>query len=192
MKVTTCPDAAQMPCTVNIRIGVPADAETIAALAIQVFLDTYATAGVRLDLAREAFAEYSHDAFSERFRENYRVFHLAESSCGLLGFAELLRSYRLSPIDGVGGSELVRLYVQPQAQRCGIGRMLIERAERTAASFRSRTLWLSAWEQNTRALSFYKHMGYVDVGQAHYMIQGQAFANRILHKPIRMSARTSG
>ena len=41
------------------RVAQPTDAVCIAALATQVFLDTYATDGLRPDLAREAFAVYS-------------------------------------------------------------------------------------------------------------------------------------
>lgn len=46
------------------RSATPDDAVTISALAVQVFLDTYATDGVRPDLAHEALAVCSVEAFA--------------------------------------------------------------------------------------------------------------------------------
>ncbi len=171
----------------SIRAGSVADAETIAALAIQVFLDTYATAGVRPDLANEAFAEYGRGKFEKRLHETGRVFFLAERGAGLLGFAEVLRDHVASPVTGVVGAELVRLYVQPQAQGAGIGGALLLAAENCAMHAGSGGLWLSAWERNTRALAFYQHLHYQDLGFAYYVIQGQSFGNRILYKPVGSS-----
>lgn len=151
-------------------------------MAIQVFLDTYATEGVRPDLADEAFAEYGVAVFAQRLGQAGRVFYLAECGSGLVGFAEVLRDQSESPISGVSGSELVRLYVQPQAQGTGIGRALLQRAERCASEAGSAGVWLSAWEHNARALEFYRRQHYQDVGCAQYTIQGQSYGNRIFFR----------
>ena len=75
---------------VQLRLASLTDAVTISALSVQVFLDTYATEGVRPDLAREAFTQYSVEAFSRRLGEAQRKFVLAEANNGLLGFAEIV------------------------------------------------------------------------------------------------------
>ena len=49
-------------------------------------------------------------------------------------------------------------------------------------------LWLAAWEGNAKALGFYAHLGYADVGHAAYVIQGQSFGNRIMFKRIELRA----
>ena len=171
-----------------IRIGSVADAQTVAALAIQVFLDTYATEGVRPDLANEAFAEYGCSIFAQRLAEEGRIFYLAEHGSGLVGFAEVLRNQQPSPIIGVGGSELVRLYVQPQAQGSGIGRTLLQRAEQCSRESGSAGVWLSAWEHNLKALAFYKRQNYKDVGNAQYVILGQSYGNRIFFRSTESEA----
>jgi ribosomal protein S18 acetylase RimI-like enzyme len=171
----------------SIRIGTVADAEPIAALAIQVFLDTYAPDGVRPDLANEAFAEYGRERFEQRLMKRGRTFYLAELGTGLIGFAEILCASSPSPIPGIAGSELVRLYVQPQTQGSGLGRELIRQAEACAEGAGAGGLWLSAWEGNTHALGFYRHLGYKDAGLARYIIQGRPFGNRIFHKHVGSS-----
>ncbi len=166
------------------RMATVDDAESIAALAIQVFLDTYATDGVRPDLAREALSEYSREQFEQRLQDPGRTFVLATLGLGLLGFAEILVDPQPSPIAGVAGAELVRLYVQPRGQHAGVGRTLIARAEAAAAQAGAAGLWLTVWDGNTHALGFYDHLGYSDIGHTSYTMQSQSFGNRVLYKVV--------
>lgn len=168
----------------QLRPGRASDAQTIAALATQVFLDTYATEGVRPDLAREAFTEYSVEAFSARLGEATRSFVVAESAGGLVGFAEVLASPLDAPAGGVRGAQLVRLYVQPRVQGSGLGRALIDAAERLAANRSLEALWLIAWEGNARAIAFYKRLEYTDVGADTYTFEGRTYGTRVLVKRL--------
>lgn len=168
----------------RLRPAAPEDAITIAALAVQVFLDTYATEGVRPDLAREAFAEYAAEAFATRLQEPSRRFVLAEQASGLIGFAEIQACPLAAPAGAVIGAELVRLYVQPKAQGRGVGSCLLQAAEQAAAAAALGCVWLTAWEGNHRARGFYSSRGYQDVGATVYSFQGLPYANRVLAKHL--------
>jgi GNAT superfamily N-acetyltransferase len=173
---------------IELRAGTEHDAITIAALAVQVFLDTYATEGVRPDLAREAFEGYSTEAFADRLARPDRCFVLAMHGNALQGFAEVLTSECQAPAAGIRGAELVRLYVQPRAQRSGVGRALLERAEALAAAASLSAQWLRAWDGNPRALAFYARMGYADFGATTYTFQGRTYGNRVLAKRLLAGA----
>jgi diamine N-acetyltransferase len=170
------------PLNFSFRIASPQDAVTISALSIQVFLNTYATEGVRPDLAREAHSEYSVNAFAQRLAEPQRQFILVETGDGLLGFAEVLLTSVPSPAGDLAGAELVRLYVQPKAQRMNLGRSLLTRAEQLVQAENIGNLWLTAWEGNHNARAFYERLGYADVGATTYTFQGQTYPNRVLAK----------
>ncbi|SRR5216684_1811446 len=114
---------------VEFRVAKPADALCIGVLATQVFLDTYATDGLRPDLAREAVANYSPAVFEARIRDSANHFLLAERAGHLVAFSECSLSSK-PPIPSLsGGVELVRLYVQRLSQRVGIGAALLARTE---------------------------------------------------------------
>ena len=158
----------------------------IGLLSMQVFLDTYATAGVRPDLAREAMAQYSPSQFEQRLSDENRLFILAEIGEGLVGFAEMNTLPSSPPIgnDARRGLELVRLYVQPSAQRAGFGRRLLRECELACERSGCGVLWLTAWSGNTRALTFYQTLGYVDLGRSTYTFEGNTYENRVLAKDI--------
>ena len=168
----------------KLRHASLSDAITISALSVQVFLDTYATEGIRHDLAREAFLEYSAEAFTHRLGEVSRAFILAESGAGLLGYAEVLLTSVAAPAAEVSGAELVRLYVQPVAHRSGIGRALLEHTEQLVLAARIATVWLTAWDGNVNARAFYAQLGYADVGVTTYSFQGNTYVNRVFAKHL--------
>jgi diamine N-acetyltransferase len=170
---------------ITLRAGTPEDATTISALAIQVFLDTYAPDGVRPDLAREALREYAAEAFDARLRETQRRFVLAERGTALLGFAELKLANDAAPAGGAMGAELIRLYVQPAAQGAGLGRQLIRAAEALASEAGLAALWLTAWDGNQRALAFYAREGYADIGATSYSFEGTSYGNRVLARDLK-------
>jgi GNAT superfamily N-acetyltransferase len=170
-----------MSAAVQYRPGLPDDALCIAVLATQVFLDTYAAEGVRPDLAREAIAVYSHQAFAARLSDPTTRFVLAEMKGRLVAFAELAVG-KPCPAPSAAQVEVVRLYVQRNFHRQGIGRALSEHAERIAAEQGFHSIWLAAWSGNSPALAFYPALGYKDVGATAYIIEGQAYENRVFVK----------
>jgi GNAT superfamily N-acetyltransferase len=80
---------------------------------------------------------------------------VAESVGQVLGFAVVLQRED-------GDAELDGLFVEPTYWRHGVGRALVQQAERMAAADGAANLWVTA---NTRALGFYDSCGFVTVGE---------------------------
>ena len=172
------------PAGVEIRRGRSDDALCISVLAMQVFLDTYATSGLRGDLAREALSVYSPDAFATRLAQPVTYFLLAEKSGYLLGFAEVAFERPPPSPTVTGGAELIRLYVQRPFKRMRVGGALLKQSEILAVTQSAPCLWLTAWSGNAAALSFYAASGFSDVGATTYVIEGNAYENRIFVKTL--------
>ena len=171
-------------CDVEYRIATPADALCIGVLATQVFLDTYATEGIRPDLAREVLSVCSTEAITQSLSAQGTTFVLAEKEGHLVGFAEL-KGQRPCPIEGQAGQvEVVRLYVQRPFFRQGIGRELLRQSEALASICRATGIWLTAWAENDRALAFYRAQGYQDIGPIPYVFEDQTYENRLLVKSL--------
>lgn len=60
----------------------------------------------------------------------------------------------------ISGSEIVKLYVEPQFQSCGIGAALLEFAVKEQSAD-----WLWALEYNERGIAFYKRHGFELTGE---------------------------
>jgi GNAT superfamily N-acetyltransferase len=168
----------------TFRKATTADALCIAVLGMQVFLDTYATDGIRDALAHEVLESFSAPAISALIAGPDTTFLVAEANGHLVGFAHLTTHTGHPMIGDPRAAELKRLYVQERFTGFGIGWQLLGRAEAEAASQGASMLWATVWVGNERALQFYPRQGYSLVGSPMYEFQGEAHENRLYRKVL--------
>jgi diamine N-acetyltransferase len=173
---------------VSLRLAEKSDALCLSALATQVFLETYATAGMRHAIAREVQKQFSFSAFLELLEEPSTRVVLAEREGHLVAFAQvrLGATHSLLPVEPA--AELCRLYVQSLFVRRGIGSLLLQKAEALASAERASTLWVTAWVGNSRALAFYLSQGYEELGTTEHKFENECVENRLLAKVLRAVA----
>ncbi len=170
---------------IAVRPAVEPDAVCIAALGIQVFLDTYATDGIRGALAREAMGTLSPAAIGEQLRDAATTFLLAEVAGHLIGFAQLRARTAHALVPHPAPTELKRLYVQERFTGRGVGRALLRHAETAAMDTQASAIWLAAWSGNARALGFYASQGYVELASTRFVVEDEHYVNRLFAKSLR-------
>lgn len=174
-------------CSIELRRAAPEDSLCLSVLAMQVFLDTYATEGIRPALAREVLSSYSQASFNEAIANPRSRVVVAECKGHLIGLAHvtLSASHELAP-SGVQ-AELLRLYVQEPFTGVKVGTKLLAEAEALAASAGATVMWLTPWAHNYRALAFYARRGYADFGLTYFTFEGESHGNRVLAKALHTS-----
>lgn len=169
----------------QLRAATLDDALCLGVLGLQVFLDTYATCGIRPTLAREVLAQFSTEAMRQLIERPNGWLWLAEHEGHLVGFAQMGFDVAQPLVRARHPAELERLYVQEPFTRQGIGSALIRRCEQSAADAGADVLWLSPWVHNARALAFYAQHAYADQGATWYEFEGERHENRVLVKGLR-------
>ena len=95
---------------------------------------------------------------------------LVEIENVLVGYAQL----RLKPIpvaiDFDISAELWRIYVDRSCHGLGIGRQLLSRLGEIAHEMFHDKIWLGVWEQNPKAIAFYKKLGFNEIGNQEFHI----------------------
>lgn len=167
-----------------LRRADAADALCLSVLAMQVFLDTYATSGIRTAIAREVVSGYAESSFERAIVNPDTCLWVAERDGHLVGFAQVTlgAAHPLAPA-GVQ-AELLRLYVQEPFTGQGVGKALLAHAEHSAARAGATVLWLTPWVHNHRALRFYARRGYQDHGLTWFTFEGESHANRVLARSV--------
>ena len=77
--------------------------------------------------------------------------------------------------------EIERIYVLNEFHGKKVGQLLLEKAKQIAISKRLNHLWLGVWEENSRAIRFYKKNGFVEFGK-HVFVLGNDKQTDILMK----------
>ena len=180
----TAPTQRNNPAPAVLRAARPDDALCLSVLAMQVFLDTYATDGIRPQIAREVLSAYSEGSFSAAIAAANSHIEVAEIRGHLVGFAQLTfnAGHQLAPAGTP--AELLRLYVQEPFTGAKLGTQLLGRAEDFARQRGAKVLWLTPWVHNHRALAFYRRRAYTDYGLTYFTFEGESHENRVFAKPL--------
>ena len=160
------------------------DALCLSVLAMQVFLDTYATQGIRPAIACEVLSAYSQAAFERAISAPVSRLAVAESEGHLVGFAQLTLGpgHALAPAGSP--AELLRLYVQEPFTGRQVGSRLLAWTQQAATAAGANVLGLTPWVHNHRALAFYARRGYTDHGPTHFTFEGESHENRVFAKSL--------
>ena len=176
------------PLEVQVRSARSEDRLCLSVLAMQVFLDTYATEGIRPEIAREVLSTYSQDAFDRAIAASDTRIAVAEVKGHMVGFAQVTLGARHEQAPAGVQSELLRLYVQEPFTGARVGTRLLAEAELIASAHGATVLWLTPWVHNHRAIAFYARRGFVDHGLTYFTFEGESHENRVLAKSLEVSS----
>lgn len=163
----------------QIRAGRPDDAKRLAVLATQVWLHTYATAGISDDIAGYALSELTAQKLSASLIGPESGVLVAECAEHLVGYA-VVKFGTACAFSAAHVAELQTLYVQEHFIGCGVGQALLQAAQALARQRSDSVLWLTVNAKNDHAISFYAHHGYSRVGTAFFTLGQTEHENHVL------------
>jgi len=153
-----------------IRHAGAKDASVLSQMGKLTFTRSYASI-----IPAEELASYTSQAFSlERMEAELGdmeiIYLLALVKAKPCGYSKLVPSAAPPAIDGKNSVELARLYVLPEWIGQGIGTMLIKESLDAALEQGYCSCWLRVWTGNERAIRFYRHWGFREVGSEPYNV----------------------
>ncbi|WP_027469846.1 GNAT family N-acetyltransferase [Deefgea rivuli] len=150
----------------QVRRADASDVASIAALGIQVWLDTY-TEGVSALCADFVLQEFAVARVQASIAQH--DYWVAVQNELLLGYIVVDPSC-VAP----WGAEVCKLYVQARWQGKGVGVALLAMAKQNFPQF-----WLSVYHANAKAIQFYQGQGLSQVGKTDFMMGNQRHENYI-------------
>ena len=162
-----------------IRAATVEDSANIAALSIQVWLDTYATDGICNNLSHYALNHFTEQKVAENIDSSQHQYLLYTRAEQLLGFT-LIKKDAHCPELSIKGAELDKLYVQERFTGQGIGSELIQATLAYCNTNHIKTLWLKVYHDNPRALKFYQKHQFENAGITWFELGGEKHKNYTL------------
>jgi len=157
-------------------------------LSAQVWLHTYATAGVRNAFSNYVLSEFTAEKFSTDIAEKHRrIFIKCEKSQHMVGYLRL-DFESPCPSDPNVKTEIATLYVQEHHARQGIGRGLLDQAALACRTRNIPDFWLSVNHENQNAIRFYDSLGFKRAGSMYFELDGEKHENFVLRRSTNQPA----
>ncbi|MGX5684362.1 GNAT family N-acetyltransferase [Chryseobacterium cucumeris] len=138
------------------------DLETLQNIGIQTFTETFAE-----NNTEEAMKKYLEESFNtEKIKSELNnpdsFFYIAWEEDNPVGYLKVNAGEAQTELQDDTALEIERIYVKKSHHGKKVGQLLYNQALETAEQLKKSYLWLGVWEENLRALQFYRKNGFVE------------------------------
>jgi ribosomal protein S18 acetylase RimI-like enzyme len=162
-----------------IRRAQERDVSSLAAVSIEVWLNTYLRDGVSPAFADYVLSEFTARKFQDAIDDSGIAIWVSEIESGIDGFVTIC-SKATPPLADCSPLEISALYVRPRRQAGGRGVALLQRALEHCRRIGGLSAWLTVNAENNRAINFYLRHGFNKIGSTYFRIADQAYENHVM------------
>lgn len=172
----------------TFRIATPDDAAALAAFGDRMFRQTFTGRHPPDDIDAHCRATFSVDhQFRELVCADCQTL-LAVVAGELVGYSHLRGGTPHRLVTGPAAHEIVRFYVDASWHGRGLAHALMAHTVDVAAGHGAHTLYLSVWERNVRAITFYDKHGFSRAGSYPFWIGSFEVVAVLMARPVSMRA----
>jgi len=154
-------------------------------VADQTFRDTFGSQNTAEDMDIHCQLSYSEELQGREIAAPDRATLLAVEEGRIVGFAQL--RWGATPACVVAGTpgEIQRIYVSKEWQGRGVAQALMNASLREIMKRGSDVAWLGVWERNPKAISFYRKLGFAEVGDHVFPLGRDSQRDIIMVRAVR-------
>jgi len=147
---------------IKLRRLTPADLPALQKLSRQTFTETFADSNTEEDMQQYLSESFSTAKLGAELSNDGSVFYGAESGGEMIGYLKVNFGDAQTELKDSEGMEIERIYVVRDFLGKKVGSMLYDKAVEMARMKGLKYVWLGVWEENARAMGFYKKYGFVE------------------------------
>jgi len=165
----------------QIRKATINDAKVLAELGAITFYATFHQFHTEEDMQQYIRKAYSHEQIEANFKNENIVYFLAFDNEVPVGYTKLIRNSAEQKLDTKKNIELEKIYVLKEYFDKKVGKELMIETITFSKSENFETLFLGVWQENERAIKFYKKFGFTIFATRNFLL-GQTICDDYMMK----------
>lgn len=142
------------------KIGL-ADIEPLQTISKQTFLETFSDGNTEENMQLYLEEGFTVDKLTLELTDPNSDFYFASLGNKIIGYLKINVGQAQTELKDNKAVEIERIYVLKEFYGQQVGQILIDLALNLAKERNADYIWLGVWEQNARAINFYKKNGFV-------------------------------
>ena len=139
-----------------------ADISQLQAIGRQTFLETFADQNTPEDMQKYLDNSFNPDKLSSELSDPDSELYFASADNNVIGYLKVNFGQAQTELKDNRSVEIERIYVLKEYHGKKVGQILYDKALEIARQRNAEYVWLGVWEENLRAISFYKKNGFVE------------------------------
>lgn len=138
------------------------DIDQLQKIGRQTFFETFAESNTEENMKEYLEKSFSTEKLNSELNNPNSEFYFALEEDTVIGYLKLNFGASQTELKDAKALEIERIYVLKEFHGKKVGQLLYEKAIQIAKETKSDYVWLGVWEENHRALAFYKKNGFVE------------------------------
>ena len=155
---------------IQIRVAGAEDAALVAALSRRTFYETFAPHNTAENMRIFLDEQFPQERQMAEVGAPGRIFLLAFSGDEPAGYASMREAEAPKGLEDQKAIEIVQLYSEQKMIGKGVGAALMEACLEQARQAGKDWVWLGVWENNQRAITFYRKWGFERFGEHVFLV----------------------
>lgn len=147
---------------INVRQLTLNDIDQLQEIGRQTFYETFAGSNTEDDMQKYLDESFSESKLTAELTDPNSEFYFAILDNKVIGYLKLNFGQSQTELKDDKALEIERIYVLKEFHGKKIGQILYDQAIKIARQKNADYVWLGVWEENPRAINFYKKNGFVE------------------------------
>ena len=128
----------------------------------QTFYETFSTGNTQENMQKYLDERFSIEKLTAELNDKNAMFYFAQLENKIVGYLKINFGDSQTELKDDKSLEIERIYVLKEFQGKKIGQILYDKAIEIAKHKDADYIWLGVWEENPRAIKFYKKNGFIE------------------------------
>ena len=138
------------------------EADQLQEIGRQTFYETFASGNTRENMEKYLEEGFSIAKVTAEVADENTEFYFAKAGKNVIGYLKLNVGNSQTELQDEKALEIERIYVLKEFHGENVGKLLYDKALEIANQKNSEFIWLGVWEQNPRAIGFYRKNGFIE------------------------------
>jgi ribosomal protein S18 acetylase RimI-like enzyme len=138
------------------------DIEALQQIGKQTFSQTFSAGNTEENMIKYLEEGFSLFKLKAELSDAYSQFYFAVTGGEVIGYLKLNTGNAQTELKDVNAVEIERIYVVQAYHGKKVGQLLYEKAMQISQEVNAEYVWLGVWEENPRAINFYKKNGFIE------------------------------
>jgi len=147
--------------TIDIKKVTVKDIEQLQKISRQTFYEALSAGNTEENMKKYLEEDFSLDNLTAELNNSNSEFYFAALKNIVIGYLKLNFGQSQTDIKDEKALEIERIYVLKEFYGKNVGQLLMDKAINVGRQKNLDYVWLGVWEENPRAISFYKKNGFV-------------------------------
>ncbi|WP_294286113.1 GNAT family N-acetyltransferase [uncultured Chryseobacterium sp.] len=171
--------------SINITQASLKDLAILQDLGRKTFYETFAPHNSEEQIQQYLEESFAEDKLAKELNHRDSLFFIAWEEENPVGYLKVNSGKAQTELQDETSLEIERIYVKSSHHGKKVGQLLYHQALETAVELKKQYLWLGVWEENHRAVGFYKKNGFEEFGKHVFRLgdeeQTDLMMKKILH-----------